>query len=101
MVIFRALRTTLVHFADFVTGHSTSCAPCAVCHTPGALCTFIRAYSKPKSQHWRYLTATTAEEHRRHHYCSTPVSCQRKGLSLLPATGGFQLVSQVSDSISK
>ena len=45
MVIFRALRATLVHFADFVTGHGTSCAPCAVRHTPGALCTFIRAYS--------------------------------------------------------
>src|ERR1700683_5456978 len=45
MVIFRALRATLVHFADFVTGHGTSCAPCAVCHTLGALCTFIRAYS--------------------------------------------------------
>ena len=45
MVIFWALRATLVHFADFVTGHGTSCAPCAVCHTPGALCTFICAYS--------------------------------------------------------
>src|ERR1700691_473325 len=42
---FRALRTTLVHFADFVTGHGTSRAPCAMCHTPGALCTFICAYS--------------------------------------------------------
>src|ERR1700729_2902719 len=41
---FWALRATLVHFADFVTGHGTSCAPCAVCHTPGALCTLIHAY---------------------------------------------------------
>src|ERR1700727_316785 len=54
MVIFRALRATLVHFADFVTGHGTSCAPCAVCHTPGALCTFIRAYSM-----WNLVNAGT------------------------------------------
>jgi hypothetical protein len=45
MVIFWALCATLVHFADLVTGHGTSCAPCAVHHTPGVLCTFIRAYS--------------------------------------------------------
>jgi hypothetical protein len=49
MVIFQALRATLVHFADFVTGHGTSCAPCAVRHTPGALCTFIRAYSMTRT----------------------------------------------------
>ena len=55
MVIFRALRATLVHFADFVTGHGTSCAPCAVRHTPGALCTFIRAYSNSVSADGMYF----------------------------------------------
>jgi hypothetical protein len=44
IAIFWALCTTLVHFADIVTGHHTSCAPCAVHHTPSALCTFICAY---------------------------------------------------------
>src|ERR1700683_2442982 len=45
IVNFRALHATLVHFPYFVTGHSAHCAPCAMCHTPDALCTFNHAYS--------------------------------------------------------
>ena len=36
---------------DYLPYHNgTSCAPCAVGHTPGALCTLIHAYSSLKAE---------------------------------------------------